>query len=281
MDDSRTAVRIADNLRDSRPQPSQRPDLGDCQELIVVGGQPETDLRQGLVHRQAGFGEHPQVGHRGGDAAGELPRRVGAEIVERGPVDGDRPHTVVVGQSRCHADDFPQLGRGTLAERRSKWVGPQVDRQDCALIGLDAADQFEQGVAGGPIIGAGIENHRCHAQVNAFEHLLQLCGQYTGLPHPHQQRADTLAERGEHRGVDLLRRHPDHPVGRNGLGDPPPGLDVAQPIGATQVGPLARQWRLGQLIERGVQRPDRDRFVGRGFQHLLGLRPECCYLSGV
>ena len=60
---------------------------------------------------------------------------------------------------------------------------------------------------------AGIENHRRHAQINAFEHLLQLCGQYTGLPHPDQQCADALGEPGEHRGVDLLRRHPDLEVG--------------------------------------------------------------------
>ena len=169
--------------------------------------------------------------------------------------------------------------RGTLAERRSEWVGSQVDRQDCALIGLDEAHQFEQGVAGGLVIGAGIENHRRHAQINAFEHLLQLCGQYTGLPHPDQQRADALGEPGEHRGVDLLRRHPGHPVGRNGLGDLPAGLDVAQRVGATQVGPLARQRRLGQLVERGVKRPDRDSLVGRGFQHLLGLRPEFVHLA--
>ena len=178
-------------------------------------------------------------------------------------------------------DDFPELGRGTLAERRSEWVGSQIDRQECALIGLDEAHQFKQGVAGGLVIGAGIENHRRHAQINAFEHLLQLCGQYTGLPHPDQQRADALGEPGEHRGVDLLRRHPGHPVGRNGLGDLPAGLDVAQRVGATQIGPLARQRRLGQLVERGVERPDRDSLVGRGFQHLLGLRPEFVYFSAV
>ena len=49
MHDGRAAVRLTEDLGDPRPQPTQRPDLGDGQELVVVGGQPEADLRSAFA----------------------------------------------------------------------------------------------------------------------------------------------------------------------------------------------------------------------------------------
>ena len=112
------------------------PHLGDRHELVVVGGQPEADLPQRLADRQPGFGQHPKVSHRGRDAAGQLPRRVGAQIVESGSVDGDRPHAVIGGHPRGDRDDILDRGGGTIAQRRGQRVGAQVDRQRCALLGF-------------------------------------------------------------------------------------------------------------------------------------------------
>ena len=255
MDDGRAAVRFTDDLGNPGPQLAQGPDLGDRHELVVVG-------------------EHSKVGHGGSDAAGDLPRRVGAQIVKRRPVHGDRPHTLVAGYLLGQADDLRHRRGRTVAERRRERVGPQINRHNRALIGFDVVHQLQQDVAGRPVIGAGIEDHRCHAQIDALEHFLQLPGRHTRLPHSDQQRADPFAEPGKYRGVELLRRDPGHPVGRNCLGDLPSGLDVPQRIGTTQIGPLTRQRRLGQFVQRSVERPDRDSLVGPGLQHLFGLWPQ-------
>src|ERR1700760_4302891 len=67
-------------------------DVSACTTAAPLSGSPtpsatrrEADLPQRPCHRNPAVGEHPQVGHRGGDAAGELPGRVGAEIVKRRP----------------------------------------------------------------------------------------------------------------------------------------------------------------------------------------------------
>ena len=125
--------------------------------------------RRRLADRDPGFGEHPQVGHRGRDAAGQLPRRVGAQVVEGGSVDGDRPHAVVGGHPRGDRDDILDRGSGTVAQRRGQRVGAQVDRQRGALVGFHLGDQRQHGVAGRRVVGARVEDHRRHAQVHTLE----------------------------------------------------------------------------------------------------------------
>ena len=273
MHDRGAVVRLTDHLSDPRPQQAKRPDLGDRHELVVVGSQPETDLRQGLGHREAGLGEHPQVGHRGSDAAGELPRRVGAQIVERGPVDGDRPHPVAAGHLLGDVDDFPDAGAGrSLSDAVSGSAPRSIDNVARWSASTSATNSSRASQAA--VVGAGIEDHRRHAQIDAVEHLLQLRRRHTGLPHPDQQRADSLGQPGEHRGIDFLGGNPGYPGGRNRLGDLPPGLDVSQRVATAQVGPLARQRRLRQLVEGGVERADREALVGRAVQQPVGLRPQ-------
>jgi len=48
-------------------------------------------------------------------------------------------------------------------------------------------------------------------------------------------------------------------------------VNRAQRVAAAHVGPLARQRGLWQLVEHGVERPDGDPVIRRGFQQLLGL----------
>jgi len=44
VNDGRPALRVADDLGDTCPQPARGAQLGDRHELVVVGGQPEADL---------------------------------------------------------------------------------------------------------------------------------------------------------------------------------------------------------------------------------------------
>lgn len=136
VDDGRTGVRVADDLGDPRPQVARRAELGDRHELVVVGGEPEADLAQRLADRHPRLGEHPQVTHRGRDTGGQLPGRVGAQIVERGSVDGDRPHARVLGGPLGDGDHVLDLRGGTLTERRGQRVAAEVDRHGGALIGF-------------------------------------------------------------------------------------------------------------------------------------------------
>ena len=89
------------------------------------------------------------------------------------------------------------------------------------------------------------------------------------MAHPDQQRADPVGQGGDYGGVVVVP-----PGDGERLGDLPARVDVAQRVAATHVGPLAGQRRFGQLVERGVERPDGDPVVGRGFQQPFGLVPQ-------
>ena len=68
--------------------------------------------------------------------AGELPCRVGAKVVEGRSVDGDRPHPRYSGRPWRHATTSSISGVATAAQRRGQWVGAQVDRHRCAVLGV-------------------------------------------------------------------------------------------------------------------------------------------------
>ena len=89
-------VGLADHLGHPGPQPAQHAEFGDRHELVVVCGQPEADLPQRVRHAEPGLAEQPQIGDARGDGSGQLPRRAGAEVVQRGPVDRDRAHATGV-----------------------------------------------------------------------------------------------------------------------------------------------------------------------------------------
>ena len=91
MHHGRAAVRLAEHLGDPGPE------LARGRNLAIVMNWSSSAASRKLIWRSAsatgtGFGEQPQVSHRGRDAAGQLPRRVGAPVVKGGAVDGDRPH---------------------------------------------------------------------------------------------------------------------------------------------------------------------------------------------
>ena len=109
------------------------PHFGDRHELVVVGGQPEADLPQRVADRDPGFGEHPQVGHRGRDAAGELPRRVGAQIVEGGTVDGDRPHARRFPATRRCDGDHVAPSTGPPGRSAARSAGRRPGRSTAVL----------------------------------------------------------------------------------------------------------------------------------------------------
>ena len=123
--------------------------------------------------------------------------------MESGTVHGDRPHAAIAGHSRCDADDLIDGRGGTIAEGGGQRVRAQVYRQRRTLVGFHLGHQRQQGVTGRGIVGAGVQDHRHHAQVHAREQPIDLPGCHTGLPHPDQQRADPFAEREQgHRDDD-------------------------------------------------------------------------------
>ncbi|CKU16477.1 Uncharacterised protein [Mycobacterium tuberculosis] len=53
-------------------------------------------------------------------------------------------------------------------------------------------------------------------------------------------------------------------------------MHVAQRVSAAHKGPLARQRRLRELVERGVEGPDGEPVSGLGIQQPLGVIAELC-----
>ncbi len=183
--------------------------------------------------------------------------------MESGTVHGDRPHAAIAGHSRCDADDLIDGRGGTITEGGGQRVRAQVYRQRCPLVGFHLGHQRQQGVTGRRVVRASVQDDRRHAQVHAREQRLEFLGCHTGLAHPDQQRADPVAKGGKQSGVLVGGGRPAGKVARKRLGNPPAGLDVAQGVAATQVGPLARQRRFRQLVERGIQGPNDEPVIRR------------------
>ena len=89
------AVGFPDNLGNPRPKLACRTQLRNGHELIVVRGESKADLPQPIPNTKAAAAEQPQVGHPGGHAAGQLPRRTRTVVVERRAVNGDRADTAM------------------------------------------------------------------------------------------------------------------------------------------------------------------------------------------
>lgn len=96
MDAGCAVLSCSHHLGDARPQLSGDAQLGDRHELVVVSCIAETDLPQRICGGHSAVGEHTQVGDRRGDRSGEFPGSARTEVVERGTVDGDRPHSAGV-----------------------------------------------------------------------------------------------------------------------------------------------------------------------------------------
>jgi hypothetical protein len=81
VDDGRRGRDRAAGLLDARPQAAQRPDLGHAEELVLIDGDGEADMRRGIDQRLARFLEHAQVRDGGRQHGAEFLRLGGAGIV--------------------------------------------------------------------------------------------------------------------------------------------------------------------------------------------------------
>ncbi len=271
MDAGRTGVRFADDLGNPCPQAPGHAELGDGHELVVVGGQPEADLPQRVRDAQPGVAEPAQIRDTRGDGASQLPGCVGTEIVERGSVDCDRPNTpCVLGDLRGGRDDIGDVGGRAPAQRLGERIGTEVDREPAALLVVHIGQLRKQRVGGGNEVRSRVEDDRHEIEEHALEQSVQVGRRdAVGRTDPQHQCADALRQRNQDGAVavgdGLLARHGER------LGDLPARLDVAQRIAAADERPFARQRRLRQGVEAGVQRPDRETLIRRRIQQALGL----------
>ena len=138
----------------------------------------------------------PQISDARCDRSGQLPRRTGAEIVQSGPVDGDRAHaTGVTRHLRRGRDDVGDVGGRPLAERRGERIGAEVDRQPGALVVVHVGQQRQHRLGGGDEVGAGVENHRHEVEEHALEQPVQVGRRdAVGRADPQRQRAHPLGQ---------------------------------------------------------------------------------------
>ncbi len=72
--DEGRARREAACLLDPRPEFSQGAELGDGQELILIGGEAEEDVAAGVIETDAAGLHGAEIGERGGEREGQLLR---------------------------------------------------------------------------------------------------------------------------------------------------------------------------------------------------------------
>ena len=243
--------------------------FGDRHELVVVGGEPETDLTQRLRRADSAVGQQPQVADARGDGARQLPRRARAEVVECRPVDGDGTYAAVV------TDGLADGGHHLVARRRSataqcrgQRVGAEIDRKTCSPFVVEVGDQCQHRVGGGGEVSARIEHHRDQFEEHALEEPIEFVCAHACRPDLENQRADTLRQRRQHRTVSV--GHRNLPWRGKRLDDLPAGLHVAQRVGTPDERPPTRQRRLRLGVEDGVERADRKALIGRRVQKLFG-----------
>ena len=75
-------------LLDARPQRAQRAELGDGQELVGVGGEPEFDHAARGIERDAGAFQRAQISDRDREHIGQLLRLRAAGVVDDAAVGG-------------------------------------------------------------------------------------------------------------------------------------------------------------------------------------------------
>ncbi len=256
---------LPDDLGHPGPELARRTELRDCHELVVVGGEPEADLPQGVRDRDATITEQPQIGDRRGDAARQLPRSTRPPIVECGAVNGDRAHPTVVhprlGGDRHH---IGYLGCGAAAQRCGQRVGAQVDRKPRTLVVVEVGQQRQQRVGGVEEFGTGsrdLQHHRNQVEEDTVEQAIEAGNRHAGLADPQYERTDALGQGDQNGAVALVGV--DRSIRREGFGHLPSGLDVTQPRHRRgRYGHCPGNDGSGSASSAGVQRSDREAVVG-------------------
>ena len=176
--------------------------------------------------------------------------------------------SVVAGDSsRCRHDVRHLRGR-PVTERCGERVGAQIHREPFALFGVQIGQQRQQGLGGGGVIGASLQLYRNQVEKHRVEEPSEVGWGHTVGSDTQHQRADAFGQAEQHRTVGLGGATRG---GRKGLGDLPPGLDVAQGVATAHVRPLPGQRRLGQLVEAGVEGTDRETVVRRRIEQPVGF----------
>ena len=86
--DERRLRRKPAGLLDARPQRAKRAELGDGQELVGVGGEPEFDHAARGIERDAGAFERAEISDRDREHIGQLLRLRAAGVVDDAAVGG-------------------------------------------------------------------------------------------------------------------------------------------------------------------------------------------------
>ncbi len=253
MHGGRPVFRRPDDFGHPGPQSAQRTQFGDGHELVVVGGNPETDLPQRIRPLSPRLAEKPQIRDARGNGAGQLPCRACSEVVQRGPVDRDRPHaTGVPGDLRGDRDDIGDVGTGPLAQRRGQRIGAQVDRQPGALLVVHVGQQRQQGLRCGDESAPTSSITGTRSRNTPSRRRSSSAAATPSRAHSEHQRADPLGQRHQHRAVAVG----DGLLAGRGkrFGDLPARLHVAQRVAAADERPGAGQRLLRRGVQAGVQR---------------------------
>ena len=111
-------------LLDARPQHPQRAELGDGQELVGVGGEPEFDHAARGIERHAGAFERAQIGDRDREHIGKLLRLRAAGVVDDAAVGG--------GERALEALPWPASRHARRSAASDRGRGSAACRSGCA-----------------------------------------------------------------------------------------------------------------------------------------------------
>ena len=238
--------------------------------MVIVNGEPETDQAERRGGAEPGVDKMPEVGHARRDGSPQLPGRVGTEIVECGPVDGDHPHVPVESENLLRpSDDLLETRRGAPGERRGERVRREIHRQPRSLVVVESRQHGEQRLDRRAVCRAiGVHHEGHQVEVDTVEERRQLRRRHCALADPQHQRADAFGEPDQDGAIRLCRRRPVCGVD---LGHLPAGFDVAQCVAATHERPTARQRGFGEIVPARVERPDGETVVRRRVEQTLRL----------
>ncbi len=265
-----STVGMVQHLGDPGPQLPGRTKFRHGHELVVIGDQPDADLVERVGDGAPCFDQQPQIVGRCGDHSGKFPACIGASIVKRGAIDGNRPHSRPAADPGSYRDHVVNIGRRTSAQRCGQRIGTQINGHQPAPAVVRAGHQGHQFLGRRSEISSGVDDYRRQLKVNALQPTIDLVRCDTGIADPQQQSADSLRQRLEDSGITLSRGAGE--AGRGKVANHlPAGQDVPPAIGTTHEGPVPGQRSLRQGIESGVQRVDRKALVGRRVQQSLRL----------
>ena len=270
MQPGRPAVRVAQRLGDPAPESSGRTEFRNRHELVVVGDQTEADLRERIRQGDPGCGQQSQVVGPRRDHTGQFPARVRTAVVKSRAVHGDRPYPRIDHRATCHRDDVVDGRRRPAAEIGGERIGTEIDRHRGALGVVSSGNQCQHRLCGRTEFRTGVDQDRRQLQVDALQPAAEIAHRDAVGADPQHQCAHPLDERVQHQGIAVGRGAGEAGCGVL-LGDLPSGQDVAARVRTADEGPLAGQRRLRTFIQRGVERVDREAFVGRRVQKPLRL----------